>query len=99
MTEDTRTAGDDPALDGEVAALLAAMREECGVSQEALAMELGHDQSYVSRLETGQRRVTVADLLHFTAGLGVPFQRLASELETIWVRHVSTESIWSKERP
>ena len=78
--------------------MLARLREERGVSQGALALELGHDQSYVSRLERGQRRLTVAELLRCTAALGVPYTRLAAELERAYSDLAETRSIWESEQ-
>lgn len=91
--------GDDADLALRIAGLLASMRERRGISQEALAVELGHVQSFVSRLETGQRRVTVAEMLQFASALDIPFSEVAQELEHIWSEHVRTESIWRREQP
>lgn len=46
-------------------------RQAAGISQEELAMRVGADQAYVSRIETGQMNVTLE-----TA------QQLAQALET-----------------
>jgi transcriptional regulator with XRE-family HTH domain len=85
-------------LERQVGRLLARLREEQGVSQAALALDLGHDQSYVSRLERGDRRLTVAELMRCAAALGVSYARLAAELERIYGELVETRSIWERER-
>lgn len=84
-------------LERRIAELLARLRERRGVSQAALAEELGHQQSFVSKVEHGQRRVTAADLLRWAAALGVPFRELSRELEAIWSEIVDTQSIWERE--
>jgi transcriptional regulator with XRE-family HTH domain len=85
-------------LERQVGRLLASLREEQGVSQAALALDLGHDQSYVSRLERGERRLTVAELVRCAAALGVSYARLAADLERIYGDLVETRSIWERER-
>jgi len=89
----------NPELERCIARLLTELRESKGVSQAALAIELGHDQSFVSRLENGQRRVTAAELLEWAAALDISFSDLAHELAAIWKEHVETPSIWKRERP
>jgi transcriptional regulator with XRE-family HTH domain len=89
----------DSVLGTRVGAMLARMRERAGFSQDALAVALGHDQSFVSRIERGERRVTVVEMLRFAAALGVTFEGLVDELEGIWAEDVHTESIWRRERP
>lgn len=88
----------DAQFERDLAALAARLREERGVSQTALAEELGHEQSFVSRVEHAQRRLTVGELLRWAAALGVPFRTLAAELERLWHDHIATESIWEREK-
>lgn len=40
-------------------------RHECGMSQSEAAELLGRPQSYVSRCETGMRRIDIIDLIDF----------------------------------
>jgi transcriptional regulator with XRE-family HTH domain len=86
------------ALEQRIASMLAALRKERGISQQALALELGRDQTVISRIENGQRRVTVPELFEWADALGVPFQRVAEELEAISRELVETQSIWERER-
>jgi transcriptional regulator with XRE-family HTH domain len=50
--------------------LLIAKREEAGLTQAALAKRLGEYQSFVARLESGQRRVDVVEFLKMADVLG-----------------------------
>lgn len=86
-------------LDAAIAGYLAGLRRVRGVSQEALGSELGHDQSFVSKIEHGQRRVTVSEMLLWAAALGVVFEELCSGLAPLSSRHVETSSIWEREEP
>ncbi|MGF6178687.1 helix-turn-helix domain-containing protein [Ensifer sp. 4252] len=51
-------------------ALLIEKREAAGLTQTELAAQLGEYQSFVARLESGQRRVDVVELLEIAAILG-----------------------------
>ncbi|WP_295218002.1 helix-turn-helix domain-containing protein [uncultured Brevundimonas sp.] len=54
--------------------LLAAMaeaRREAGVTQAQLAAILGKPQSYVSKIERGERRIDVVEFLELLEALGV----------------------------
>nr|WP_256939272.1 helix-turn-helix transcriptional regulator [Ensifer adhaerens] len=46
-------------------ALLIAKREAAGLTQTELAAKLAEYQSFVARLESGQRRVDVVEFLEF----------------------------------
>jgi transcriptional regulator with XRE-family HTH domain len=43
--------------------LLVARREAAGVTQADIAARLGKSQSFVARLESGQRRITVVEFM------------------------------------
>lgn len=45
-------------------ALLIEARERAGLTQTQLAEAIGEYQSFVARLESGQRRVDVVELIH-----------------------------------
>jgi len=51
-------------------------RRETGISQEELAMRIGADQAYVSRIEAGQMNITLETVEELAKALGVQ----ASEL-------------------
>jgi transcriptional regulator with XRE-family HTH domain len=51
-------------------ALLIERRKAAGMTQAQLAKRLGKSQSFISRLESGQRRVYVVELLKLAEALG-----------------------------
>lgn len=58
-------------------ALLIEKREAAGLTQIALAKKLGEYQSFVARLESGQRRVDVVEFLLLSEILGFdPYKAL-----------------------
>ncbi len=50
---------------------LVAARKGKGLSQEALAKQLGRHQQFVSRYETGERRLDVVEFVDIARQLGV----------------------------
>jgi transcriptional regulator with XRE-family HTH domain len=52
-------------------ALVREVRESAGFTQGALATQLGRPQSWVSKVETGERRLDVAELRLVCDALGV----------------------------
>jgi transcriptional regulator with XRE-family HTH domain len=80
-------------FDRELGLLLARLRESSGLSQEALAAALGRDQPLISKVERGQRRVSVADLLAWLGGLGIPLADIVSNLETL-AGNSPGDSLW-----
>lgn len=51
--------------------MLIEARERAGLTQTEYAKQLGEYQSYVARLESGQRRVDVVELIAFSSILGI----------------------------
>lgn len=62
-------------------ALIRRLREEKGVTQSALAERLDVPQSFVSKIETGERRLDVLELRALCAGLQVPLKKFVQMLE------------------
>lgn len=54
----------------ELVDLLIRQRESAGMTQADLAKKLGEYQSFVARLESGERRVDVVEFLKFSQALG-----------------------------
>lgn len=50
---------------------LRALREEAGVTQSALSLQLGWPQQRLSAVEAGARRLDVMEFLHLTDALGL----------------------------
>lgn len=61
--------------------LLRAKRIEKGVTQKQLASKLGVRQSFVSKIETHERRLDIIELRTICEILGVPFTCFVMELE------------------
>ena len=66
------------------------------MSQEALATQLGTEQPTISKIERGQRRVTVAELLRWADVLGVGLEEVGAGLTDLKSRFIDQESIWSE---
>ena len=50
---------------------LTAARKQSGMKQEELAAVIGKDQSYISNIERGQRRVDVLEFITLARAIGV----------------------------
>lgn len=62
-------------------ALLRQYREAAGKKQEELAYQLGVPQSFISKCESGERRVDVSELKAICDGLKVPLSRAVHDFE------------------
>ncbi|HDL6713950.1 TPA: helix-turn-helix domain-containing protein [Yersinia enterocolitica] len=60
--------------------LLIFHRKKAGVTQKMLSEALGKPQSYISKYETGERRIDVIELIDICDELGVPFYNLIREV-------------------
>lgn len=61
--------------------LLRQARSEVGLSQTELAGLLGEDQTYVSKCETGNRRMDILELRTWVRALGVPLSLFIEDLD------------------
>jgi transcriptional regulator with XRE-family HTH domain len=61
--------------------LLVAARRDAGMTQQTLAARLGKPQSYVSKVERGERRIDVIEFLALARGLGADPYAILAELE------------------
>jgi transcriptional regulator with XRE-family HTH domain len=64
-------------------AMLIAKREAAGLTQAQLAEALGEYQSFVARLESGQRRVDVIELIEIAAILGFDAAKAVKAIENL----------------
>lgn len=62
-------------------ALLIAERKNVGMTQEELAKRLGKHQSYVSKFETGERRLDVIEFMEVAKKVGFSAAALLGKLE------------------
>lgn len=67
-----------------LATTLARLRAERQTSQGTLAAELGIDQAAVSRVESGHRRLTVAEAFAWLEALGFSADESAIQLRDLW---------------
>lgn len=78
MTKSLRTEG-HAAL---TQALIAA-RKASGLTQQELAEQLGRSQSFVAKIELGERRVEVVELVEIARILGVSTGSLIAPVEAV----------------
>jgi len=65
--------------------LLREFRDETGLTQRQVADRLGKPQSWVSKYESGERRIDVIELGHILTALGVPKGLLLRRLDPAWL--------------
>jgi transcriptional regulator with XRE-family HTH domain len=63
--------------------LLVARREAAGMTQSDLAARLGKSQSFVARLESGQRRITVVEFMTLAKILRFDPYKVISNLKKV----------------
>lgn len=71
----------DPEEKKRFLSLVRQMRLDAGLRQEDLAERLGEPQSFVSRYESGERRLDVLELWHICRILEVPLAEFVRRLE------------------
>lgn len=67
--------------------ILVATRLRQGLTQVDLANRLSKPQSYVSKLERGERRIDLIELFQLAAALGISPQDLAYACFNAWAAH------------
>ena len=72
-----------PADQKKLQALLRQVRVRAGLTQEEVARRLDRPQSFVSKYETGERRLDILELRQVLAALGLPLKDFVSTLEAI----------------
>ena len=66
---------------GRLVSLLREMRIEAGLTQVELAARIEKDQAYVSRYESGQRRLDVLEVREICQAIGMTLEEFAKRLE------------------
>jgi transcriptional regulator with XRE-family HTH domain len=68
---------------GRLVTLLREMRVEAGLTQVDLAARIEKDQAYVSRYESGQRRLDVLEVREICQVVGVTLEEFVKRLESV----------------
>jgi transcriptional regulator with XRE-family HTH domain len=71
--------------------LLREARKEAGLTQRQVASRFRHHQAFVSRSETGERRLDIIEVRAFCKALGVPFREFVGRLEDELEREAQPE--------
>lgn len=66
--------------------LLIGARKQAGITQQQLAVQLNRPQSFVSKIERGERRIDVVEFLQISRLIGVDPHTVLKDIE-----HVSTK--------
>jgi len=61
--------------------LLRGVRVEAGLTQSELASRLGTDQTFISKYESGERRLDILELREVCQGIGVDFVAFMRRLD------------------
>lgn len=65
----------------ELREVLITARREAGLSQEKLATKLGRAQTFVSKIELGERRLDLIELMVWAEALGVDAREVVERLQ------------------
>ena len=63
--------------------LLRKLRTEAGLTQKDLAVRLGEPQSYVSKYESGERRLDFLEMRHLSKQFGISVSDFSKRLEAL----------------
>ena len=80
-------------LERQVALWLSSLRESSGVSQEALAIQLGKTQSIIAKMEGGTRKITVVEAFQWVSALGYDYKKI-QELSVVFEKISIGKSLW-----
>ena len=86
------------AFNAALRSLMLGWRESAGLSQTALAAELGIDQAVVSRIEANRREVTVAEVFLWSEATGRAADETGADLARMWTDLAARPpSLWAPE--
>lgn len=71
------------AFDGEVGRILAVYRRDLGISQEFLSSMLRRDQTFISKLETGKRSISLFEFLRWCKALNLAHPEMLKVLSKV----------------
>ena len=75
-------------LDNTIRRLLRDHQKAKALTQAALAVRLGLPQSFIAKIETGERRITAAELIMLCHHLGIDVHKVVAQvLERMEQRH------------
>jgi transcriptional regulator with XRE-family HTH domain len=63
--------------------VLIACRKEAGLTQQELADRLGRPQSYIAKVETGERRLDVVELMEWADGIDMSAADMMARIITV----------------
>jgi len=81
-------------LELKLAKHLQQLREEKGLSQESLGLQLQKGQSDIAKIENGQKRITVIELLNWAKVLGISVERLNKIITDLFLNSSNITSFW-----
>tara|TARA_R110002020_G_scaffold475962_2_gene714995 strand:+ start:5146 stop:5427 length:282 start_codon:yes stop_codon:yes gene_type:complete len=70
------------------------LREEKGLSQESLGLQLQKGQSDIAKIESGKKRITVIDLLNWAQVLGISIDRLNGIISDLYLNSENKKTFW-----
>ena len=70
-------------FDQELGTILANYRRDLGISQEFLSSSLRRDQTFVSKVETGKRSVTLLEFIRWCKALNLNDQTILETLKNL----------------
>ena len=70
------------------------LREEKGLSQESLGLQLQKGQSDIAKIENGKKRITVIELLHWIKALDIQKEQLNFIIDDLYSL-IDNKSLWN----
>lgn len=75
---------------------LAELRDQAGLTQEALGQQIGKGQPHVSKIERGSLGIQLDTLLAWLHALNLRLRDVADDIEALPGAHEATTSIWDR---